>query len=160
LMIRPDVGLEASAAGMPEPVLFETNATGLAGLYNHTAGVRILRAEGFPHVFTNAESAAPGDPPDLVDLPLRRGGVAGRSCGRRRLRGVAFVEDVRPVDGYSEVPRLVAAFRAMGIPTAQGAPHELRRTRDGVRLRNVAVDVVYRDLGLEDAGQPADRKLR
>jgi hypothetical protein len=160
LMIRPDVGLEATAAGVLEPVLFETNATGLAGLYNHAAGVRILRAEVFPHVFTAAESAALEDPPDLLDLVVRWVRAAARSLGRRRLRGVAFVEDVLPVDGYSEVPRLVAAFRAAGIPTAQGTPRELRRTRDGVRLRGVAVDMVYRDLGLEDAGRPEDRKLR
>jgi hypothetical protein len=69
------------------------------------------------------------------------------------------VEDALPVDGYSEVPRLVAAFRAAGIPAEQGTAAELRRARDGVRLHDVAVDVVYRDLGLEDIGTPAGRAL-
>src|SRR5262249_52511871 len=160
LMIRPDVGLEAAPAGTLEPVLFETNATGLAGLYNHAAGVRILRTEVFPHVFTGPESAALDDPPDLLDLVGRWVRAATRPLGRRRLRGVAFVEDARPVDGYSEVPRLVAAFRAAGIPTAQGIVSDLRRTRGGVRLRDVDVDIVYRDLGFEDAGRPASRALR
>ena len=36
------------------------------------------------------------------------------------------MEDARPVDGYSEVPRLVAAFRAAGIPAEQGTATELR----------------------------------
>jgi hypothetical protein len=40
-MIRPDVGLGSDPRA--RPVLFETNATALAGLYNHTAGVAILR---------------------------------------------------------------------------------------------------------------------
>lgn len=159
LMIRPDVGLEAGPNGALEPVLFETNATGLAGLYNHAAGVRILRAEVFPRVYTAREARALADPPDLLALVVRWVQAAARSLGRRRLRGVAFVEDALPADGYSEVPRLVAAFRVAGIPAEQGTATELRRTRAGVRLRDVAVDVVYRDLGLEDIGTPAGRAL-
>src|SRR5262245_59039697 len=52
LMIRPDIGLEARAPGVLAPVLYETNSTALAGLYNHAAGVRILRDEVFPRVLT------------------------------------------------------------------------------------------------------------
>ncbi len=159
LMIRPDVGLERRADGTLAPVLFETNATGLAGLYNHAAGVRILRAEVFPRVYAAAEARRLADPPDLLALVVRWVRAAARRLGRRRLRGVAFVEDALPVDGYSEVPRLVAAFRAAGIPAAQGPPSALRRTRTGVRLGDVAADVVYRDLAFEDAGSPADRRL-
>ena len=158
-MIRPDVGLEARPDGALDPVLFETNATALAGLYNHAAGVRILRAEVFPRVYTAHEARALGDPPDLLALVVRWVRAAGRRLGRRRLRGVAFVEDAAPVDGYSEVPRLVAAFRGVGIPAEQGIATELRRGRGGVRLRDMPVDIVYRDLGLEDLGTPAGRAL-
>ena len=159
LMIRPDVGLEARSPGALEPVLYETNATGLAGLYNHAAGVRILREEVFPRVFSVGEARALGDPPDLLALVARWVQAAARRVGRRRLRGVAFVEDVLPVDGYSEVPRLVEACRAFGIPAAQGRVTELRRVRGGVRLRDLPVDVVYRDLALEDIGRPTGRRL-
>jgi hypothetical protein len=159
LMIRPDVGLEATPPGALEPVLFETNATGLAGLYNHAAGVRILRAEVFPRVYTAREARALVDPPDLLALVVRWVRTAARRLGRKRLRGVAFVEDARPVDGYSEVPRLVAAFRAAGIRAEQGTATDLRRVRGDVCLRGVAVDVVYRDLGVEDIGPPAGRGL-
>ena len=138
LMIRPDVGLEAGADGGLEPVLFETNATGLAGLYNHAAGVRILRAEVFPRVYTAREARALADPPDLLALVVRWVRAAARRAGRRRLRGVAFVEDALPFDGYSEVPRLVAAFRAAGIPAARGTVTDLRRTRSGLRFRDRA----------------------
>jgi hypothetical protein len=159
LMIRPDVGLEARPHGALDPVLFETNATGLAGLYNHAAGVRILRAEVFPRVYTAREARALADPPDLLALVVRWVRAAARRLGRRRLSGVAFVEDAAPVDGYSEVPRLVAAFRGAGIPAEQGTVADLRRGRGGVRLRDMAVDVVYRDLALEDLGTPASRTL-
>jgi hypothetical protein len=160
LLIRPDVGLEARPDGTLQPVLFETNATGLAGLYNHAAGVRILRTEVFPRVYDDAEARALADPPDLLALVVRWIRRAARRLGRRRLRGVAFVEDAAPLDGYSEVPRLVAAVRAAGFAAERGTPTDLRVTRGGVRLRNMAVDVVYRDLALEDLGpSPTARGL-
>ena len=155
LMIRPDVGLESRQTGALEPVLYESNSTALAGLYNHAAGVRILRAEVFPRIFSPGEARALGDPPDLLALVVRWVRAAARGLGRRRLGGVAFVEDSAPVDGYSEIPRLVAAFRAAGIRAEQGTVWELRRGRHGVRLRDMPVDVVYRDLTFEDAGRPA-----
>ena len=84
------------------PVLFETNATGLAGLYNHAAGVRILRTEVFPRVYATARRAALFDPPDLLALVVRwvrpaarrpahpaRGRVLGRPTVRRLQRGPA-----------------------------------------------------------------------
>lgn len=159
LMIRPDVGLQARPGGVEQPILFESNATALAGLYNHAAGVQILRAEVFPRVYTTREARALADPPDLLALTVRWVQAAARRLGRARLRGVAFVEDAGPVDGYSEVPRLVAAFRAAGIRAEQGTVAELRRARGGVRLRDMAVDVVYRDLALEDLGTPEGRAL-
>jgi hypothetical protein len=154
LMIRPDVGLEAGPPGALQPVLFETNATGLAGLYNHAAGVRILRAEVFPRIYRAREARLLADPPDLLALVVRWVAAAARRLGRRRLQGVAFVEEAGPLDGYSEVPRLVAAFREAGIRAVRGTAGELRRVRGGVRLRDAAVDVVYRDLALEDLGPP------
>ncbi|HWC01593.1 MAG TPA: hypothetical protein VHF87_02375 [Methylomirabilota bacterium] len=159
LMIRPDVGLEAGPGGRLDPVLFETNATALAGLYNHAAGVRILRTEVFPRVYTIRERQALADPPDLLALVRRWVQGAARRLGRRRLRGVAFVEDTAPVDGYSEVPRLVAALRTAGIPAERGTVSELRPARVGARLRDMAVDLVYRDLALEDLGRPGTRRL-
>jgi hypothetical protein len=158
LMIRPDVGLEAWSDGTLRPVLFETNATGLAGLYNHAAGVRILRSEVFPRVYGDAEARALADPPDLLDLVVRWIQGASRRLGRRRLRGVAFVEDAAPLDGYSEVPRLVAAARAAGLAAERGTAADLRLTRSGVRLGDMAVDVVYRDLALEDIGPPTQAR--
>src|SRR4029079_7823243 len=77
-----------------------------------------------------------------------------RAAGRRGVRVMASVEAALPLDGYSEVPRLVAAFRAAGIPAVQGAVGDLRRTRRGLRCRGHAVDFVYRDLGFEDIGRP------
>lgn len=154
LMVRPDVGLEGRGA-LARPVLFETNATALAGLYNHAAGVRILRREVFPRVLAPAEARRLADPPDLLALTVRWVTRAARRLGQGRPRGVAFVEE-GPVDGYSELPRLAAAFRAAGIPAAHGTPQELRLARGGVRLGDLPVDLVYRDLGYDELGPPPD----
>src|SRR5581483_1472253 len=153
LMIRPDVGV-AGADGRLRPALFETNATALAGLYNHSAGVAILRREVFPVVLTAAERRALADPPDLLALTVRWVLAAARRLGRRRGLGVAFLEAAGPVAGYSEVPRLVRAFAARGIRTAHGPPEALRVVRGRVRLGDVPVDLAYRDLAYEDVGPP------
>lgn len=161
LMIRPDVGLERRPGGRLRPVLFETNATALAGLYNHTAGVDILQAHVFPRLYTAAEARRLGAAPDLLALTVRWVRRAARRLGRARLRGVGFVEPAGPVAGYSEVPRLVAAFAAAGIRAVHGTPEDLRLHGDGdVRLRGVSIDMVYRDLALEDLGDPEDPGLR
>jgi hypothetical protein len=151
LMIRPDVGLGSAGDGA-RPVLFETNATALAGLYNHTAGVGILDRVVFPCVLSAAERHRLADPPDLLALTVRWVLAAARRLGHRRGIGVAFLEDSAPVVGYSEIPRLVRAFGAHGIRTAHGMPDELRLVRGRVYLRDVLIDVAYRDLGYEDLG--------
>ncbi len=155
LMIRPDVGLSAAPDGAARPILFETNATALAGLYNHTAGVSILEREVFPRLLTPAERRRLAAPPDLLALTLRWVTRAARRLGHRRLAGVAFIEDPGPVAGYSELPRLVRAFEAHGVSAAVGAPEELRRGRRGVLLRDVPAEVVYRDVTFDDLGPPA-----
>jgi len=159
LMIRPDVGLGSPGDGA-RPVLFETNATALAGLYNHTAGVAILDRVVFPCVLSVAERQRLADPPDLLDLTVRWVLGAARRLGRRRGLGVAFLEDPTPVVGYSEIPRLVRAFAAHGIRTAHGMPEELRLIRGRVSLRDVPVDIAYRDLGYEDLGSRAAEPRR
>jgi hypothetical protein len=155
-MIRPDVGLAAAGARVA-PVLFETNATGLAGLYNHTIGVRILREVVFPRIFSPAEARRLADPPDLLALAVGWIERAGRRLGLRRVRGVAFVEPPRALEGYSEVPRLVAAFRAAGIPAGRGTPADLRPTRQGLRLGDLPVDLVYREATADEVGRPPAR---
>ena len=52
--------------------------------------------------------------------------------------------------GYSEIPRLMRAFAARGVRTVHGRAEELRVAGGQVRLRDVPVDLVYRDLGYED----------
>lgn len=158
LMIRPDVGLRGRGdPRLLRPVLFETNATALAGLYNHAAGVAILKREVFPRVLTPEERRGLGDPPDLLALTFRWVARAAWRLGYRGRLSVAFVEDPSPVEGYSEVPRLVEAFRSQGARAVHGAPDELRLRRSGVYLQDVRVDVVYRDLAFEDLGPPPAR---
>lgn len=161
LMIRPDVGLGPLPGRRAlTPILFETNATALAGLYNHAAGVAILKREVFPRLFTVAERRRLADPPDLLRLTVRWVRRAAVRLGRPRLRGVAFVEGPGPVEGYSEIPRLVRAFAAAGIRAAYGTPEDLRLARGAVHLRDMPVDIVYRDLSFDDLGPPPGRSAR
>jgi len=158
LMIRPDVGLGSGPGA--RPVLFETNATALAGLCNHTAGVAILRDLVFPRVLTPAERRRLGTPPDLLALTVRWVVGTARRLGRRRPLGVAFLEAAAEVAGYSEIPRLMRAFAARGIRAAHGTPEELRLVRGEVYLRDVRVDLAYRDLAYEDLGAPSPGSAR
>jgi hypothetical protein len=159
LMIRPDVGLTGRSGGSSAmaPILFETNATALAGLYNHAAGVRILKQEVFPRLYSDAERRQLEDPPDLLALTVRWVLRAVRRLGRHRLSGVAFVDDRTPVTGYSELPRLVQAFASHGVRAVHGAPDELRLRRGAAHLGDAPVDVVYRDLAFEELGLPPAR---
>jgi len=154
LMIRPDVGLAAVPDRLPRPVVFETNATALAGLYNHAAGVAILKREVFPRVLAPLERRRLGDPPDLLAQTARWVLAAARRLRCPRPLGVAFLEDAGPVAGYSEIPRLMRAFEARGVRAAHGTPADLRVRRGGVFLGDVRVDLAYRDLGYEDLGPP------
>lgn len=159
LMIRPDVGLEAAGdGGSLRPVLFETNATALAGLYNHTAGAAILAREVFPRLFTPAERRRLGAPPDLLALTFRWLVRVARRLGRPRPLGVAFIEEAGPVEGYSELPRLVRAFVDRGVRAAHGTPEELRLVRGRVYLRDLRVDLLYRDLAYDALGPPGGRR--
>jgi hypothetical protein len=155
-MIRPDVGLRDGRT-VPVPVLFETNATALAGLYNHWAGATILRQVVFPRILTASERGSLADPPDLLALTFRWVMRAARRLGLARPLRVALVEDPRPLAGYSEVPRLVHAFASQGARAVHGAPDELRLRRGGVHLRDAPVDVVYRDLAFDELGPPPAR---
>jgi hypothetical protein len=149
LMIRPDVGLAAGQPGLP--ILFESNATALAGLYNHAAGVAILRQEVFPRLLTAAEGRRLADPPDLLALTVRWVARAARRLGRRRRGGVAFVEPRGPVTAAANCR---GSSRPSGRPASRRAlaPDDLRLVRGGVRLGDLPVDVVYRDLGYDDLG--------
>ncbi|MBI3455926.1 MAG: hypothetical protein HY002_09090 [Candidatus Rokubacteria bacterium] len=161
LMIRPDVGLGAGRGRRrPRPILFETNATALAGLYNHAAGVAILKHEVFPRLLSAAERRRLADPPDLLALTVRWVLRAARRLGLAPPLGLAFLEDAAPVAGYSEIPRLMRAFEARGVRTAHGTAAELRLARGEVYLRDVRVDLAYRDLAYEDLGVPPTRGRR
>jgi hypothetical protein len=152
LMIRLDVGLTTDG----RPVLYETNSTALAGLFNHTTGVRILRRVVFPRIFTPAELRGLEDPPDLLAFVFQWVMDAGKRLGLRSRRrpGVAFVEPSGPADGYSEIPQIARYFSERGVRAACGAPEQFRLTGRGVFLRDMPVDLVYRDVAFKDLGDP------
>jgi len=152
LMIRLDVGLTPDG----RVALYETNSTALAGLFNHSIGVRILRGTVFPRLLAPEEFRGLQDPPDLLAFAFDWVAEAARGLGlrpRRRL-GVAFVEPSGAGDGYSELPAIARYFRARGVRAACGDPAQLRLTARGVVLQGTSADLVYRDLPFEDLGDP------
>lgn len=152
LMIRLDVDLTPDG----EVALYETNSTALAGLFNHSAGVRILRGTVFPRLLAPEEASGLEDPPDLLAWAFDWVAEASRRLAprsRRRL-GVAFVEPSGPGDGYSEIPAVARYFRGRGVRADVGDPAQLRLTRRGVVLGDMPVDLVYRDVAFEDLGAP------
>jgi hypothetical protein len=152
LLIRLDVGLAADGT----PALYETNSTALAGLFNHSTGVRILRQAAFPRLLSPGELSGLQDPPDLLAFVFRWVAGAARHLGLgsgRRL-GVAFVEPSGPADGYSEIPQIARYFAANGVRAVYGDPAELELTRQGVVLKGAPVDLVYRDVAFGDLGAP------
>lgn len=152
LVIRLDVGL----AGNGAPVLYETNSVAIAGLFNHTIGVRILRRIVFPRLFAPGELRGLQDPPDLLAFLYRWITAGTRRLGHstRKRSGVAFVESAGPLDGYSELPEIARYFEANGLRASCGSPEQLRLTPRGVLLKGMPVDLVYRDLQFEDLGVP------
>lgn len=159
LMIRLDLGLTADG----KVALYETNSTALAGLFNHTTGVRILRGTVFPRLFSPGELRGLQDPPDLLAFVFRwvRDALGRRGGGPRRRRGVAFVEPSGPGEGYSEIPAIARYVDVHGLRASCGDPGQLRLTARGVVLKGMPVDLAYRDMAFEDLGDPprAGRRL-
>jgi hypothetical protein len=155
LMIRLDVGLSPDG----KPALYETNSTALAGLFNHTTGVRILRETVFPRLFARGEERGLDDPPDLLALTFDWVTERAPRAGRRP--GVAFIEPAGPMDGYSELPQIACYFRSRGVRAACGKAEGLELAGGKVILGGRPVDLVYRDVAFQDLGEPpgSGRKL-
>lgn len=147
LLIRLDFGL-----GEQGPVLFETNATALAGFHYHPAGVRLLKSLILPGF---GSDAALSDPPDLSAF-LRRW-IKRHSGGARR---VGFVEDPPFGPGDTEMPEVARVLRRDGLAATWGEPCEIRRGRGGYRLRGKPVDWLYRDIPFKEMGSPSQPNLR
>jgi hypothetical protein len=158
LLIRLDVGLTSEG----RPVLYETNSTALAGLFNHATGVAILRRTVFPRLFAPSELRGLQEPPDLLAFVFRWVTEAARRLGLKSGRrfGVAFVEPSGPAVGYSEIPQIARYFEASGVRASCGDPRQLRLTARGVVLKGTPVNLVYRDVAFEDLGDPANSGRR
>jgi hypothetical protein len=152
LLLRLDVGLAPGG----RICVFETNATALAGLFNHTAGVEILSQIVLPRILSATERRRLVNPPDLLAMVFDWVAEARRRLGIRPPEGgIAFVESASSGAGFSEVPAIARHFSARGAPASCGSPSGLRLSRNGVRLGRLEVDIVYRDMGFADMAHPA-----
>ncbi len=158
LLIRLDVGLTRER----RPCLYETNSAAVAGLFNHTAGAEILRHEVFPRILPPRDRRRLQGPPDLLALAYSWVTQGARRLGiRRRPLGVAFVEPPDHGQWFSEIPRIARYFRSRGVLASCGGPQRLRLHGDEVRLGADPVDLVYRDVELENLPfpSPSGRRL-
>ncbi len=153
LMIRLDVGLGSDGA----LCAYETNATALAGLLNHTAGVEILSRIVLPRILSPKERKRLAQPPDLLAMVFDWVARARRRLGIRPggAPGIAFVEATGAGATYSEIPGIARQFSARGVAAPCGDPFQLRLSKAGVRLRRLPVDMVYRDVGFGEMADPA-----
>ncbi|MBI4347737.1 MAG: hypothetical protein HY553_12845 [Elusimicrobia bacterium] len=147
-LIRIDVSWTEDWA----PVLFETNATAVAGFLYHPAAVELVRGvvaeaagwEGLPY----------GEPPDVSELLFEfLAGAAGRR-GR-----VGIVEEPPFGPGDTEMPALARRFSRRGLSCVVGAPWEVRRAGRGWSLRGRPVDWLFRDLNLHELPAPGSPRL-
>ncbi|MBI4051676.1 MAG: hypothetical protein HY400_04145 [Elusimicrobia bacterium] len=140
LLIRVDVGLRA---GNQEPVLYETNATALGGLYLHCMGVRVLERFVFKILGLGTASLGLKPPPDLMDY-------IWRWMGEPEGIPIAFVEDLPFNDSYSEVPQILECFRRKGAKAYHGHPRQIRLKDSRTLLHGKSVGLVYRDMPFKD----------
>lgn len=152
LMLRLDVGLGPRG----RICVYETNATALAGLFNHATGVEILDGIVLPRILSPAERRRLVRPPDLLELVFKWVERARRRAGAGPPgAGIAFLESALAAAGQSEIPRIARHFTAQGVKAACGDPAQLRPAGSGVRLRRLPVDLIYRDVGFADIEAPS-----
>lgn len=147
LLIRLDFGLSEQG-----PVLFETNATALAGFHYHPAGVGLLKSLILPQFGPERPLR---DPPDLS--AFLRGWMQRHSGGAR---GVGFVEDAPFGPGDTEMPEVARALRRQGLSAVWGEPRQVERGRGGFRLCGKPVDWIYRDIPFKELQSPSHPSLR
>ncbi|MBI3552511.1 MAG: hypothetical protein HY077_08325 [Elusimicrobia bacterium] len=144
LVIRLDVGL-----GPRGPVMYETNATALAGFHYHTQAAAIVK-----ELVLDPSGVRLGDAPDLLDFLRRWLAAAGRS------KRVGFVEPRPFGPGDTEMPEVARHLRTLGWETSWGTPSELSRSRGVFALRGRPVERVFRDVCLKDMPSPSSPRLR
>lgn len=155
LLIRLDLGFGISKNKSLYPIIFENNSVALAGLYNHSIGVDLLKSLIFSLVFSPKERQSIQDPPDLLDFVYK-----WVMNGNRSKPNVAFVESFPIEKNYGEIPRITENFFQRGIKTSYGHPIHLKIKGKKVVLGNTSVDFVYRDLAYRHLRSTAKEDLR
>ncbi len=149
MLLRIDVGFERDWT----PVLFETNATGVAGFHYHDCAVSLFRELVAPVVGGGGLEGL-ADSPGLVDFFHR---WLRDSCGGARRIG--FVEAPPFGPGDTEMPRLAEALGRRGLLGVWGRPEELRARGGGFTLRGERIERLFRDISLKELPPPGSRSI-
>lgn len=157
-MIRPDFGMW-ERDGTMTPVLFEINSLMLGGLYIQSAALKIVGECILPYLKVRPKALGIEPSVDLLVFLKRWLQKGIRSVGTPKGGGIAFLEDLPPGGGFSELPRITDFFQRQGIRALHGDPRELRLRGEKVYLRNMPVAYAYRDFSYEDTGGPRNPRL-
>lgn len=153
LLIRLDVGF-SEEGGSLNPVLYESNSTALAGLYNHSVGARMLKELVFPKIGASLRSLGLREGPDLMEFLREWVCRHARRASAWPSEGgcAAFLEELPYRDGFSELPRIARYFEEKGMSSSHGDPRELKTRGNILFLRGRKVDLVYRDMPFYEIG--------
>lgn len=155
---RPDYGMRV-VDGKLEPVLFELNSLMLGGLHIQSVAMELMRDTVLPRLGIRAGGLGLEAGVDLLDFAKRWLLDARRRAGAG-LGGIAFLEQLPPGGGFSELPQITDFFRKAGVEARHGDPRNLDLRSDGVYLKGMKVAYVYRDFSFEDVGGPDNPRLR
>lgn len=158
-ILRPDYGMRMRSGSL-SPVMFELNSLMLGGIQIQSAALEVVQGCILPHLGISPGKLGIEPSMDLLEL-LKRWLLEGlKKSGGPRGGGIAFIEDLPPGDGFSELPRITRFFKDAGIRAEHGDPRELRLRGEEVWLRDMPVAYAYRDFSFEDTGGPRNPRLK
>ncbi len=155
---RPDYGMKV-VDGRLVPVVFELNSLMLGGMYIQSVSLALAKECVLPRL--GADTRRLGLKPSMDLLPfLKRWLLEARRLGGPGAGGIAFLEQLPPGGGFSELPQITDYFRAAGVEARHGDPRNLELRKDGVYLKGMKVAYAYRDFSYEDVGGPENPRLK
>lgn len=137
----------ARAASVHQTVAYEPNGTSIGGLYYASACPRMLADIMFGRPVHQHKLCTIATPcAGVVRLMSRHGRVLGLGPHPR----VGVIENREWTEGITEMPRLVEALRAAGMPALEGDPRDLRFAKGQFTLAGTPIDLIYRNMEVRD----------
>ena len=146
---RVDLEREDWQAGLR---FYETNGVSVGGVNDAVVSDELMLRVVLPRLGAGDAGRGLGPLADLRAIVLERLVAHAHAIGRPHPR-VALVQE-QPDEDFEA---LVEYFVAHGVPAVLAHPRELEVRRGNIRVGDIAIDVVYRDLELRDLAALAAR---